>query len=159
MYEQMIKLVKLLDACNIQAGLEYLNSRVPHRFTAIYKLDGDVFILQHFVDKLGEIAPQLLTKVPFDASFCQYSVGLGQFVSEDTINDQRLNGHPNQGTLGTYVGLPLTLMPFGLYGTFCHFDFDPNLRVTDEEFEYLQGAMRVLPKYLNRKPLPNVQSL
>ncbi len=152
------ELIKALDHGGLRAGLVFLNQRVPHRFTAVYKLENDVFRLQELVDKLDEPVSEMLQAVPFDDSFCQFAVALSEFVSINTAADSRLDGHKYQGVVGSYVGLPLTVMPTGLYGTFCHYDLVPQ-SISDDEFEYLQRATRVLPKYFHRRSVTNVQPL
>jgi GAF domain-containing protein len=46
-----------------------------------------------------------------------------------------------------YHGIPLVDKNEQLFGTLCHFDFEPR-RLPDEEFEFLHQAARVLSAYL-----------
>lgn len=141
------ELQRCLNAGGLSAGLEFLNKRVLHRFTAVYQFEGDAFKLMAMFDKLHEAVPDLLGFVPFDESFCQYSVGLGQFVTSDSMEDHRLDGHIHQATVASYVGLPLTRPQGGLYGSLCHFDL-VRQRISDPEFAFLQEATPVVAQYL-----------
>lgn len=138
----------VLEREGLQAGLAWLNSRVPHRFTAVYLLDKLVLKNRAVVDKDGEAAtPPLLMEVPLGTSFCQYVLQDGQFITNESGSDKRLDGHPYQGVMGSYVGLPLQGNADGLMGTFCHFDFE-NRELPDEEFVFLQRVARLLPRYV-----------
>ncbi len=143
-----IALEGILKAGGLQAGLAWLNSRVPHRFTAVYLLDKLLLKNRAVVDKDGEAAtPPLLMEVPLGTSFCQYVLRDGQFITGDSGVDKRLDGHPFQGVMGSYVGLPLQGSGDSLMGTFCHFDFE-NRELPDEEFAFLQRVARLLPRYV-----------
>ncbi len=138
----------ILKSGGLQAGLAWLNSRVPHRFTAVYLLDKLVLKNRAVVDKDGEAAtPPVLMEVPLETSFCQYVMRDGQFITAESGTDTRLDGHPYQGVMGSYVGLPLQGGGDSLMGTFCHFDFE-NRELPDEEFAFLQRVARLLPRYV-----------
>lgn len=141
-------LENILNRDGLKAGLAWLNSRVPHRFTAVYLLDSLVLKSREVVDKDGEAAtPPVLMEVPLETSFCQYVLRDGQFITGDSGLDNRLDGHPYQGVMGSYVGLPLQGNADSLMGTFCHFDFE-NRQLPDDEFAFLQRVARLLPRYV-----------
>ncbi len=143
-----LALENILKKDGLKAGLAWLNSRVPHRFTAVYMLDKLVLRSREVVDKEGESAtPPVLMEVPLDTSFCQYVLRDGQFATAESGTDKRLDGHPYQGVMGSYVGLPLQGRGEELMGTLCHFDFE-NRELSDEEFAFLQRVARLLPRYL-----------
>jgi GAF domain-containing protein len=131
----------------LNAALLLLNSRVPHRFTAVYKLDGDVMRNVAIVDKQNEVVPASFAEIPLTHSFCQFVLRDGVFITGDTSQDERLEGHAYKGILNSYVGLPLSKADGDLFGTFCHFDF-PAQTVSDEEFDFLTRAVRALPPYV-----------
>ncbi len=85
--------------------------------------------------------------MPLETSFCQYVMRDGQFITAESGTDTRLDGHPYQGVMGSYVGLPLQGGGDSLMGTFCHFDFE-NRELPDEEFAFLQRVARLLPRYV-----------
>ncbi|MDR7375949.1 hypothetical protein J2X19_000607 [Rhodoferax ferrireducens] len=129
------------------AALQYLNAGVPHRFSAMYRLEGDILrnLLLH--DKSGEIRPAYLAEVPLDSSFCQFVLRDGVFKTSDSAADSRLDGHPYQGVMVCYHGVPWQTASGEIGGTLCHFDLLP-LGLSDAEFALLQQAAQLLPAYL-----------
>lgn len=136
-----------LQGSGLNAGLILLNKRVAHRFTAVYRLDNGIMRNVAVVDKQGEVVPQSLLEVPLEHSFCQFVLKDGSFMTQNSADEGRLQGHIYKGVLNSYVGLPLTTNNGDLFGTFCHFDFPPQ-EIVDEEFEFLQTAVRLLPAYV-----------
>lgn len=130
----------------LSAGLDQLNRRVSHRFTAVYRLEGDTLRNVAIVDKLCEVVPEQLLAVPLGSSFCQFVLRDGVFTI-DGSSDPRLVGHPYEGIVNAYVGLPLMETGGELLGTFCHFDFEP-LQITDTEFQFMEKVARELPPFL-----------
>ena len=129
------------------AGLMVLNQRVVHRFTAVFKLDGAVMRNIAIVDKRREVVPDSFKEIPFEDSFCQFVLRDGSFITENSQGDKRLDAHVYQGVLNSYVGLPLTTSSGDLFGTLCHFDFPP-VDLSDEEFQFLNEVVKVLPHYV-----------
>jgi GAF domain-containing protein len=143
-----LELENILKKDGLKAGLAWLNSRVPHRFTAVYRLDKLVLKSMEVFDKDGASAtPPVLAEVPLETSFCQYVLRDGHFATAESATDKRLDGHPYQGVMGSYVGLPLQGSGDSLMGTFCHFDFE-NHELSDNEFAFLQRVARLLPRYV-----------
>ncbi len=140
-----------LETEGLNAALEGLNGRVPHRYTVIYRFDGDAFYSVAVYDKKGEPPPVLFKRVPFVDSFCQFTVGQGQFRTENSLCDRRLDGHIHQANVQSYTGLPLEDATGNLYGTFCHLDMVPQ-PLDESEFSFLKQATRLLSKYLAEAP-------
>lgn len=137
----------LLSTEGLQAGLKFLNGRVPHRFTAVYRLDALMLRVVGMVDKQGGLDGMALEAVPLGDSFCQFALRDGSFLTAASGDDQRLDGHPYQGVMESYIGLPLTRADGELFGTFCH--FDPAGRpVNDDEYAFLTQVAAVLPRFL-----------
>ena len=129
------------------AALALLNEGVPHRYSAAYRVEGGILlnVLRH--DKQGEVRPDFLAAVPFESSFCQFVLRDGTFRTSNSGTDARLNGHPYQGVMVSYHGVPLIDNSGELIGTLCHFDVD-QLELSDEEFGLLQKAGRAFPPFL-----------
>ena len=144
-YEQVLEL-------HGPAGLDFLNARVPHRFTGVYRLQEGFTHNVYLYDKAHEVIPDFLKAVPLGDSFCQFVLRDGYFYSSNTQEDPRLNGHKYQGVIGTYYGVPLLDNQGCLYGTLCHFDV-PTHTISDAEFALLTQAGRLLPRYLFRSLL------
>lgn len=132
------------------AGLDFLNARVEHRFTCVFRLDAGTLYNVYLHDKLGTIVPEYLRAVPLGESFCQFVLREGMFCAAHTAQDARLDGHKYQGVMGAYYGVPLLDNAGDLYGTLCHLD-PQGLELPQTEFALLQKAAQVLPKYLRRK--------
>ena len=132
------------------AGLDFLNARVPHRFTGVYRLDNGVMYNVYLHDKQGEIIPEYLQAVPLGDSFCQFVLRDREFRTSDTAREPMLDGHKYQGVIGAYYGVPLVNNYGDLYGTLCHFDV-LNYSISDDEFAFFSKAALLLPKYLLRK--------
>ena len=132
-------------------ALAYLNDGVPHRYSALYRIDGQILrnVLLH--DKKGELRPDFLAAVPFESSFCQFVLRDGVFLTDDSGSDSRLAGHPYQGVMVSYHGVPLISNAGELIGTLCHFDVAQH-GLSDGEFELLQRAGRAFPPYLPPSP-------
>ncbi len=147
--DAFIQMENTLEAHGLQGGLQFLNARVPHRFTAIYRLEDLMLHNIQLIDKAEdpELDTTALQKLPLGDSFCQFVLRDGLFKTSKTTGMDSLKGHPYQGVLESYVGLPLLKTPTELYGTLCHFDFGEK-PIDDAEFAFLQKAARLLPRYL-----------
>lgn len=130
------------------AGLAFLNARVAHRYTGIFRLHQGALHNTFLHDKQGEIVPEFLQVVPLADSFCHLTIRDGVFKTSDSTHECDLDGHKYQGVLRSYVGLPLVDSRGGLYGTICHFD-EQALGLPDEEFEIFHQAAKLLPGYLD----------
>lgn len=131
----------------VLSGLAYLNARVPHRFTTINRFQSDWIHCLYLFDKRGAVTPEHVRPVAMGSSFCQFVARDGFFMSCDTAEDSRLDGHPNQGVYRAYVGVPVLDNSGQLWGTLCHLDLRES-SIGDEEFDFLQRASRELSKYL-----------
>ncbi len=136
----------LLSTAGLHAGLTFLNGRVPHRFTAVYRLDQLMLHMVDMVDKDG-LNDMKLEAVPLGDSFCQFALRDGSFLTTRSADDPRLDGHPYQGVMESYIGLPLARADGELFGTFCHFDL-AGRPVHDDEYAFLTQVAAVLPRYL-----------
>ena len=131
------------------AVLAYLNQGVPHRYTAIYRFDGELLRNVFLCDKLDEVRPDFLLAVPFKHSFCQFVLRDQAFRTEDSRQDKRLDGNPYQGVVISYHSVPLTTPDGALWGTMSHFDMKSH-PLTDDEFQLLEGAARLLSGHLKQ---------
>ena len=145
--DALLDLNQVLASQGAQAALAFLNARVPHRFTSANQfVDGHmVCVLLH--DKAGKLQPGMVAKVPLGHSFCQFVMRDGCFSTTHSGDDERLRGHPYQGVMLSYCGVPLLGARGEVAGTLCHMDPQSQM-LRDEEFDVFQRAARVLPKYL-----------
>ena len=143
------QLSESLNSGGLEAGLRFLNQRVDHRFTAVYRLQDMVLHNVELIDKIegDNLVRTGLQAVPLGESFCQFVMRDGFFRVSRTTGMEALDGHPHQGVMESYVGLPLMSSPDKMFGTLCHFDFAERT-LPDEEFAFLQRVARLLPRYL-----------
>lgn len=131
----------------LAAVLRLLNARVPHRFTAVYRLDQQMLVNVATCDKHMHLEALDLKAVPLQDSFCQFVLRDGLFLTEESGCDQRLAGHPYAGVVGSYVGVPIARSPGTLDGTLCHFDLASH-PVADDEYLLLERVASLLPAFL-----------
>ena len=132
-----------LEQEGILGAVRFLNKRVLHRFTTVYRLDGDTMRSVYVIDKEGGTGLPALHAVPVADSFCQFVIRDGSFITPSSIKDQRLFGHKYQNVVSSYIGLPLYDDAGTLWGTFSHLDVVPR-PVNNQEIEFLQSATRLL---------------
>ncbi len=138
----------VLDIQGLDAALLFLNARVPHRYTAVYRLSEAYLRRLGFVDKEG--GPGLgFAEVPFKDSFCELAVQAPPLLVTDVVTDPRLQGYPNPGLMMSYIGLPLSVGPGALYGTLCHYDTSPH-PLSDAELAFLEQASDLLLRFCLR---------
>jgi GAF domain-containing protein len=140
----------IADECaqsGVTATLQTLNRRVPHRFTAVYKLSDKVMRNIVLVDKANSLDSFSLQAVPLENSFCQFVLKDGFFLTCHSGGDPRLEGHPYSGIVGSYIGVPIPDGAGGLFGTLCHFDFHDQ-PIAEQEFYLLERVARILRPHL-----------
>lgn len=146
-FDDIAKFRAVLAGRGIPVALAFLNRRAPHRYTAIYRFDGDMMLNVGIHDRLGQVASPL-PPTPREHSFCQY-VSAGQaFVSVNVLADPRLATHFQRGLINAYVGLPLSRGPQHLYGTLCQMDPDAQ-RLSTAEYRFLEMVVPALLAYLD----------
>lgn len=115
----------LLDAGDVRGAVILLNSLTPHRFTSLFRFDGDMLRNVVFFDR-DEPAQESVDDLPVAASYCVFvRDGRGTFTVPDAARDARLDGHPKQPVFRSYCGVPLVDADGRMFGTICHFDFAP----------------------------------
>ena len=115
-----------------EAALLYLNSGVPHRYTAVYRFEGELLRNVLLYDKQGQMRPEYLIAVPFKQSFCQFVLRDQAFRTDDSEHDDRLAGHPYRGIVVSYHSVPVVNEHGALWGTMSHFDMSSH-SLTDSE--------------------------
>ncbi len=131
----------------MESSLDFLNQRVPHRFTAIFQLNTDHLAVVRLVDKLNDASTTLASPVPFTDSFCELVLRDGAVMTSNSVADKRFDGKFSQGTVISYVGLPLVKPGGELFGSLCHLDYREN-SIDEDEFVFLQHIAAVVSRYL-----------
>ncbi|WP_137920905.1 guanylate cyclase [Hydrogenophaga sp. 2FB] len=136
-----------LEEDGLDGALKLLNQSTEHRYTAVYLLRDSLLKNVALYDKAGEVKPEYLAEVPLGVSFCQFVLREGQFLTSNSGTDDRLNGHPYQGVMVSYSGVPVTDTQGKLCGTLCHFDVVQRT-LSDQNYELLQQAAKVFSNFL-----------
>jgi len=125
---------ELLRGRGVRAALQFLNSISNHRFTAVFRFEGDTLRNLHLIDRENskiERCPDL----PVVDSYCVYVRSAAKpFVINDSLDDDRVEGHLKQQIVRSYCGVPLLDENGELFGTICHFDFKPIPFTAEEAF-------------------------
>jgi hypothetical protein len=131
----------------LAGALSVLNRRVPHRFTAVYRVVGQDMHNVATADKHLHLEPPDLRVVPLKDSFCQFVLRDGLFLTSNSGLDPRLGGHPYAGIVGCYVGVPIRNEQGKLAGTLCHFDLESH-ELADDEYLLLDRSAQLLRAFL-----------
>lgn len=143
MTEAFAQVCSALRTHGLNAALAVLNRPLAHRYSAVYAMtDAQRLVNIGFFDKHGEALPPNLRSVAYNQSFCQYAIRDGQFRTENSARDTRLDGNVYQGVLNSYHAVPLVSMQGQVLGTICHFD-TAALALADEDFELLRLVAEV----------------
>lgn len=145
--ETMRRVAHELTRSGVPGALAILNARVPHRFTAVYRLKDGVMCNLALFDKEKSLDTFALQEVPLTDSFCQFALKEGYFATTQSGQDPRLQGHAYAGVVGSYIGVPIAHAKTGLLGTLCHFDFADH-PIEEQEFRLLQRAAGLLPPFV-----------
>ncbi len=116
---------EILSGQGVHEALRFLNGRTPHRFTGLYRFDGDTLRNVHLVD-VYERGTLKGDDPPMAETYCSIVGRTEQpFAVDDTRADPRLDGHPARETVISYCGVLMRDTEGRPYGTLCHFDLQP----------------------------------
>ena len=149
--DTFLKFGKILATQGLHESLRFLNSRTPHRFTAVYRFDPPT--LRNIA--LFDSESPGVTKgddPPLSETYCSI-VGQVQnsFTTEDTRRDDRLRTHPARNTVISYCGVLLRDREGRPFGTLCHFDLVP-AEVPIREMPLMEAAAPMLMDVITRTP-------
>jgi GAF domain-containing protein len=139
----------LLAESGIYEALKCINTLAVHRFTALYGFDGPMLRNVCLIDKEN---PEIygMDDLPVDQSYCLYVRNSNQtFITENSIIDTRVTGHPKQESIQSYCGMPLIAPNGSMLGTICHFDLKP-INFTDDEVHLLETITPDLVTWLEK---------
>lgn len=147
--EQLAEFRSAVEKGGLPGALCHRNARTSYRYTAIYRLDGQMMRNIHIYDRQSESTANL-SEMPLGDSFCRFVMADNGFSTANSATDDRPQGHSYRGILNAYVGLPLSRKPGTIYGTFCHFDFEP-MQIADSEIPLIEAAASVLMDHLEQE--------
>ena len=137
-----------LDDGGVMAALKYLNGRIDHRFTAIYKFQGAMQRAVFLYDKLGHSGSR------FNAIATSESLGRFITVSQpfgvtDSATDAFLSEHGHRSLVSSFYGVALSPAGTKPTGSLCHFDLKPQGLPSPVERDFLNRARSLLSIRLN----------
>lgn len=115
----------LLQSLQINEALRELNATAGYRFTAVYRFTASGAANLAIFDRESE-APEALLVVPEGASYCGIvRDSRNAFLVTRSLEDGRIVKHPARDAVQSYCGVPLTGDDGVVFGSLCHFDFEP----------------------------------
>ena len=130
-----------------RAAIAFLNSLTDHRFTSLYRFDGEMLRNITFYDRERHEL-DICEDIPVMASYCVFVRNSGtMFTTAEAQHDDQLQNHPKQSTVQSYCGVPLLDGEGKLFGSICHFDFKPG-RIADLDVDLLEYMAILLQKQL-----------
>jgi len=136
----------------VHASLRYLNRRTPHRFTAVYRYDGEMLRNVALFDR-SKPEEQRGADVPMADAYCA-NVGRNREPLEfaDASADGRFPYLPGSPVV-CYSGV-LISSPEGVpYGTLCHFDI-LRCEPRTSDIPLLKAAAPLIYELLGSQQLP-----
>ncbi|WP_020472797.1 GAF domain-containing protein [Zavarzinella formosa] len=142
----LVVLGEVLERDGPRAALAFLNARTGHRFTSMYRFDGKTLHNLTFYDRAdSEAEPP--DDIPVEVSYCVYvRDAVKPFCVEDSLGDIRVAGHPKRPEIRAYCGVPLVDENGMIFGTICHFDFQPT-PTAEEDVRLMEGFALLLKRH------------
>jgi hypothetical protein len=137
-----------LDAGGIMDALKYLNSRIEHRFTAIYKFQGSTQRAVFLYDRLNQ--PGLrLNAIAMSESLSRFITETEPFGVTNSATDSFLLENGHRSVVTSFYGVALSPIDTQPTGSLCHFDLKPQKLPSPMERDFLSRAKRLLFIRLN----------
>lgn len=110
-----------LRAGGLRSALLFLNGRTPHRFTGVFRFDGDMLRSVHLVDKWDPLVERG-DDVPLASAYCAHLQRTGEPLDlADGRDDPRLPWMAESEVV-SYCGAAITAPDGTPWGALCHFD-------------------------------------
>ena len=133
----------LLQSLQINEALRELNATTGYRFTAVYRFTPSGAANLAIFDRQSD-APESLLVVPEGASYCGIvRDSRNAFLVTRSLEDGRIVKHPAREVVQSYCGVPLIGEDGEVFGSLCHFDFEPRV-VSDDVTELMSEVSRYL---------------
>ena len=136
-----------IHARGLFAGLSLLNATSCHRFTGVYRFEGDWVKSVLLFDRKN---PDLRVgeNVRWENSYCMLTAQAGDRCEiRNSLTDARLQSHAAREAVQSYCAVLLYTRAGNPLGTLCHFDMKP--QATPElTFGYLNAARPSVERFL-----------
>jgi len=141
MESEITEFTTLVQQHGVHAALAYLNRRTPHRYTGLFRFEGDMLRNEALVDGNQPLVQQG-DDTPLAATFCAL-VGRQQEPLEilDAATDPAFRGLVDTPVM-SYCGVLIRDAQGQPYGTLCHYDMQRcQERTTDQPLLAAAGAL------------------
>ena len=133
----------LLRSLQIRPALQALNGLTDYRFTAVYRFTSRGAANLVIYDRLSD-PPEVLLVVPEGASYCGIVRDTRDaFLVTRSLEDGRVFDHPARESIQSYCGVPMIGEDGAVFGSLCHFDFEPH-DAPDNVIELMHAVARFL---------------
>lgn len=140
---ELIELKSILATRGLHEVLRFLNDRTPHRFTGLYRYDGDMLRNVCLFDRYSPEARRGDDVVMKDA-YCSIAKEAGEHLA---FADARTDGrfpHKNGSPVISYCGVVLRDPDGKPFGALCHYDTSPcQPRISDMPLLEAAGPLLV----------------
>jgi GAF domain-containing protein len=127
----------------VRGAVKFVNSLSPHRFTSLYRFHIETLRNIAFFDRENPDVEKC-DDIPVQASYCVFIRDhAANFLLPDAGTDDRVKDHPKRTLVQRYCGVPLLDKDGKLFGSICHFDFEPG-SISDKDVELLEMMGDVL---------------
>ena len=137
-----------LDDGGVMAALKYLNGRIDHRFTAIYKFQGPTKRAVFLYDKLGHNNTHF-NAIATSESLCRFITLSTPFGVTNSATDTFLSENGHRSLVTSFYGVALSPADTQPTGSLCHFDLKPQKLPSPVERDFLNRAKNLLFIRLN----------
>ena len=137
-----------LDAGGIMGALKYQNSRIDHRFTAIYKFQGPTQRAVFLYDKEGQPGSRL-NAIEMSESLSRFITASEPFGVTNSATDAFLIENGHRSVVTSFYGVALSPSSTRPTGSLCHFDLKPRKLPPPVERDFLNRARNLLFIRLN----------
>lgn len=137
-----------LDEFGLPGALRFLNYRTPHRYTGLYKFNGDV--LSNLV-KYDPFKDELIhdDDVPLDKTYCSLVQKKQALEIIDSSTDNKVKNKIDTPVI-SYCGVLMQDEKGNPYGTLCHFDMN-RCEECINDFPLLQSAAQTFYEFLRNE--------
>ena len=114
----------LLESEGLRDALEMLNRRTPHRFTGVFRFDGDMLRSVELIDK-WDPSVERGEDIPIEKAYCAHLKRTGEPLEvADGRADPRVPWM-NDSPIVSYCGVSIEDEQGRPWGALCHFDLMP----------------------------------
>lgn len=147
--DSLRQLKAILSGGDVRGAIIHLNGLTEHRFTSLYRFDNETLTNVYFFDRENP-TQESTPDIPVMASYCVFVRNShSTFTTLESLQDDRLHDHPKQLVVRSYCGMPLLDENGKMFGTICHFDFQP-MPISDATVKLLESIAPLLKQVTGR---------